>query len=346
MSLYSSTKVVFRSTLSREQIKDVQHFIKQNEHDHYLPLEYFLSLKKSSIIYFLAYRDNTLNGIAIFSYIPKFLFPARLLCDAYFTDSFFYTEDQYIENTLLKAIHNYAQDQKISFVEIKNKTLQLMNGLIAKENIYASFEKDLPSDQKLLLHSIPRKKRADIRKALNNNALIFHENIPFNDFYNIYTQAQRDLGTPTHARSFYKRITDHSHYLLSGVSYKGNIIAVCLSFIMKDRILAYYGGALEQARPLHAFDLMYYYLMCWGIRNQKTYFDFGRSKYNTGSFAYKTYWGIQPKARHHIFMTIDGQDLPDTTPKNKTFQTRIKMWKKMPLWLTRLVGPFIIKYIG
>jgi hypothetical protein len=38
-------------------------------------------------------------------------------------------------------------------------------------------------------------------------------------------------------------------------------------------------------------------------------------------------------------------DIPNISPTNPKFQKRVEMWKKLPLWVTKIIGPHIVKYI-
>ena len=109
---------------------------------------------------------------------------------------------------------------------------------------------------------------------------------------------------------------------------------------------AYYGGASDEARHTHAYDLMYYKLMCLAAENGRTIFDFGRSKGNTGAFNYKKFWGFEPKPIPHSYLTIHDEKIPNNTPLNPKFQRHIQIWKMLPLWLANNMGPVIMRHLG
>ena len=66
----------------------------------------------------------------------------------------------------------------------------------------------LPESSEILLSSFKSKLRSQIRKA-EKNGLTFElgtSNVLVSDFYNVYAQNMRDLGSPVHAEKWFKAI--------------------------------------------------------------------------------------------------------------------------------------------
>lgn len=291
-------------------------------------------------------KQGEIVATAAFTLIRSRFFKDRLVSSGYFTGSNLLYIDADAVPVLLEKIYQIAQDNQLSFVEFKGQNLEKYPHIALKNDLYYGFQCVLGENSEEILLNIKRKKRADIRKALGNKALKFEDNVSFDDFYRIYSTSQRDLGTPIHIKSFYRAIADLPSSHICGVRYKGKIIAVCMYFEDSVTCLAYYGGALHSARGLHAYDLMYYKLMCLAAGRGRMVFDFGRSKAGTGAFHYKKLWGFTPEAIPHSFMQMDDAPLPNNTPLNKKYHLAIHIWKKLPLWLVNCMGPFIIRQLG
>jgi hypothetical protein len=41
-----------------------------------------------------------------------------------------------------------------------------------------------------------------------------------------------------------------------------------------------------------------------------------------------------------------GQSMPDLNPESGKYKTMVACWRKLPLWLTRLLGPRIIRKLS
>ncbi len=74
-------------------------------------------------------------------------------------------------------------------------------------------------------------------------------------------------------------------------------------------------------------------------------FDFGRSTPGEGTYRFKEQWGARPIQLYWHYWLKKGKPIPEINPKNKRYQKAIYLWKKLPLRLTNLIGPLIVKNI-
>ena len=75
-------------------------------------------------------------------------------------------------------------------------------------------------------------------------------------------------------------------------------------------------------------------------------FDYGRSKRGTGAFEFKTYWGFEPESLYYEYFLVKRKRLPNLSPTNPQFGRAIGLWRRMPLWLTQILGPHVAKYLS
>jgi lipid II:glycine glycyltransferase (peptidoglycan interpeptide bridge formation enzyme) len=90
---------------------------------------------------------------------------------------------------------------------------------------------------------------------------------------------------------------------------------------------------------------MYWQLMKYGCENGYKLFDFGRSKTDTGSYDFKRHWGFEPEPLPYQYFLNRIDEIPNLSPTNAKYRKKIEMWQKMPFWLTKIIGPRIVKYI-
>ncbi len=119
-----------------------------------------------------------------------------------------------------------------------------------------------------------------------------------------------------------------------------------MSFYFKNQVLPYFAGATPSARKLHAFDYMYWTLMQRASERNCEIFDFGRSKFNTGAFAYKAHWGFEAKPLQYQYALLGEAELPDVNPTNPKYSRKVDIWRSLPLWATRFAGPYIARQLG
>ena len=116
--------------------------------------------------------------------------------------------------------------------------------------------------------------------------------------------------------------------------------------MFRDEVLPYYGGGLPAVRPLSAYDFMYWDLMRRACQRGVHLYDFGRSKAESGPFRYKKHWGFEPEPLNYEYMLGPGQELPNFSPTNPKYELFVRAWQRMPLGLSRAIGPMVSRYLG
>ena len=90
--------------------------------------------------------------------------------------------------------------------------------------------------------------------------------------------------------------------------------------------------------------LMYWHLLERAVQKGQRIFDFGRSSPDSNTYRFKKQWGAKPIPAHWQYYLRAG-DINDMRPENPRYQRLIRIWKRLPLGLTRLMGPWIVRGI-
>ena len=203
------------------------------------------------------------------------------------------------------------------------------------------------ADHEINLKAVPRKQRAVIRKGLAANLGVDVDRSA-DDFYRTYSESVRNLGTPVFSRRYVRTLLDvfPKETEILTVRHQGQAVSSVLSFYFRDEVLPYYGGGTVAARDLKAYDLMYWELMRRAVDRGVRVFDFGRSKLETGSYSYKTHWGFEPEPLHYEYDLVRMQSMPDVSPKNPKYDRFIRLWRRLPLPVSQLLGPPLARSLG
>jgi len=239
----------------------------------------------------------------------------------------------------------------VDFIELRQETLPVgcaLPGWRAKDGLYCGFARALAPTAEANLKAIPRKKRADLRKAIDNPALRVETAAGIDTFFRLYGESLRNLGTPILPKRFYAAVAREfgDDVEISAIVGPRGPVAALMTFFFKGRAMPYYGGAGAAARPLHAYDLLYWRLMERAVARGATLFDFGRSKRGTGAFDYKTYWGFSPLPLAYRYDLPGGGELPEINPLNPKYRAMIAMWRVLPLPVANALGPLVARQIG
>jgi FemAB-related protein (PEP-CTERM system-associated) len=217
----------------------------------------------------------------------------------------------------------------------------------SRKDLYCTFVSEIESTDDANLARIPRKQRRMIRQGERHGLKAIFDNGRLREFYDVYADSVRNLGTPVYGFGFFKNLIAafDAHCKVLLIECAGKIIAGVLSFFHKDQVLPYYGGALKEYLHLAPNDFMYWELMRYAAAHGYKVFDFGRSKAGTGAFQFKRHWGFEPKPLPSWYYAVNGQSVPDTSPLNPNLQWAIRMWRGLPLGVTKALGPYIVRHI-
>lgn len=297
--------------------------------------------------YRCAWRGEVLVGILPLIHVRSRLFGNALVSVGFGVYGGIAAADAESARALAADAAALGEALGVDFVELRHRTESGL-GWLTKSELYATFSRTLAAKSDANLKAIPRKKRADLRKAIDNPALKVETGADLATFYRIYSESLRNLGTPVLPRRFYAAIVAAfgDAVELSAVHGPDGPVAALMTFFFKDRAMPYYGGATAAARPLHAYDLLYWSLMDRAVARGCPVFDFGRSKRGTGSFDYKTYWGFTAEPLHYDFHLVRSQSLPDVNPLNPKYRLMIETWRRLPLGVANTIGPFIARQLG
>jgi FemAB-related protein (PEP-CTERM system-associated) len=247
---------------------------------------------------------------------------------------------------LLREAEKRAAFFNCDYLEFRNRIPA--PGYLTK-GLYVNFTRRLFSRVDDNFKAIPRKARRMIRQGQKAGlrAESGHHLLP--EFYGVMAASYRNLGTPLFPkrmfRLFLERFGSHADLLLIR-SPQGIVVAGVLSFFYKDRVVPYYAGSLPESRHLAPNDFMYWELMRRGCEKGFGVFDFGRSKIDTGSYHFKRHWGFEPRPLAYQYHLIRAKEMPNLSPANPKYQKKIELWQKLPLALTRLLGPVIARNLA
>lgn len=225
-------------------------------------------------------------------------------------------------------------------------------GWTERPPLYFTFRKPIlitGDDAKDLQKNIPRKQRAEVRKAIERFRLTSVSNSDTDGLHRLYAESVRNLGSPVFPRKYFRLLAEAfpGAHDVTTVLHDGTPVTAVLNFHFREQVLPYYGGGSAAARDLSANDFMYWEVMRRAGRERgATLFDFGRSKAGTGAFAYKRNWGFEQEQLHYCYRLAPGAAIPDNNPNNPKYRLVIAAWKRLPLPVANLLGPPLVRGLG
>lgn len=296
--------------------------------------------------YFLyAEQDGIIQGILCLGHIRSFLFGNALMSSPFCVYGGIVAKSEDVRSALDREASRLARDLGVDYLEMRN--LRQYHKNRPYKELYVTFRKELDPEPENNLKAVPRKQRAMVRKGIKAGLVsVIDKNVE--RFYGAYAESVRNLGTPVFAIKYFSVLkevfTDSCEVLI--VELDGRVISGVMSFYFRDEVLPYYGGGTSEARDLKGNDFMYWEVMRRATEKGIRIFDYGRSKEGTGSYRFKKHWGFEPQPLFYEFDLVNLQSLPDVNPLNPKYRLFINLWKRLPLPVSKFIGPYISRNLG
>jgi FemAB-related protein (PEP-CTERM system-associated) len=248
-----------------------------------------------------------------------------------------------------RALAEAAEDHAVrgGFAGVELRGGPIPQHWAAWSDRHCGFERPLAADDEGELNAIPRKARAEVRKglALGHRITIGRGRDDRAAHYACYGASVRNLGTPVFPKGLFAAMLEafpDSSDILTVWSGETPLASV-LSFYHAGAVMPFWGGGVFEARAARANEVMYYELMCHARRQGCTRFDFGRSKTGSGPWSFKKNWGFAPVPLTYGAWTAPGAKARNIDPTDAGYSRKIAVWKKLPLPIANLVGPWIAR---
>jgi len=203
------------------------------------------------------------------------------------------------------------------------------------------------SDPELNWKALDTKMRTKARKAQSFGMTAEFGGMELlDDFYAVFADNMRDLGTPVYGRKFFCEILNAfpNDAFLCRVRHEGITVAVSFLCGFRERIEAVWSSSLRSHLHLKPNMFLYWNLLQHFGQKGYQFFDFGRSSIGSGTYAFKQQWGAKPAPLYwDTWLASGGTELPERNPENPKFKFAIRVWQKLPLSVTKLIGPRIVR---
>ncbi len=295
--------------------------------------------------YLIARSEKGIRGVFPISWVRSRLFGDCLVSLPLAVYGGICADDREAYFHLLQAGSDLGKRLGVRYVELRNRTEPFPTSLPGRD-LYVTFTHNLSSDPEELFRRLPKKTRYEVRVG-QKAGLQWNEETGLEEFYEIYAQNVHRLGTPVFPRDLFVQLRAEfpGSWRLFVVRKGGRAIAGAFCWYFKGTVMPFYVGSLKEFYQDSPNNFMYWKLMEQSCREGLECFDFGRSKRNTGSFSFKTTWGMQMTELPYRYQLIQAKEIPHLSPVDPKFQRPVAAWKRLPFPLTKILGPMLIRSI-
>lgn len=295
--------------------------------------------------YALASRDGTVVGVLPLVAIRSMFFGRSVISVPFGVYGGILADDAEATAALVEHGRGLVKEVGAGYLELRHHVAP--PGIdLPTTDLYATFHCDLPDDPSDVLAMIPRKARAEVRKARKRSDVSTDvADLNLEEFHRLFALNKRKLGSPVFPKSLFWHLADllGEDCAVLTVRLEGRPIAAVMNFVWRDTLMAYYSGALDEANRISANNLMYAASMEYAVERGLKRFDFGRSRKETGAFAFKKNMGFLPQDLHYAYILDDGEGLPEINASNPKYRLAQKLFRCLPNFAAEKLGSFVAK---
>jgi serine/alanine adding enzyme len=299
--------------------------------------------------YYLLAEDmeNKVRGILPLVQLKSALFGNFIISLPYFNYGGICSDNEDISNLLLTEAAAIASEKYVEHIELRHAHL-ISNGLPVKTS-KISMRLELPQKAEELFNSFSSKLRSQIKRPEKAGMYVKSgREEELESFYDVFSTNMRDLGTPVYSKEFFKYILEEfpeTTRINTVYEKMGNPVASGFLVGFKEILEIPWASSLRSYNQYSPNMLLYWNALKFACENGYRVFDFGRSTLGEGTYRFKEQWGAKPTQLYWHYWMRNGGPLPELNPKNPKYQLAIKIWQKLPIGLTRMIGPSIVKNI-
>ena len=294
-----------------------------------------------------AVEGGQTRGILPLAYVRSFLFGRFLVGLPYLNYGGVFTDDPEVARLLIDRAIALAAELDVRHLELRHERLIDHPGLIVRSGAKVHMRLCLPASTEDLWNALSPKVRNQVRKGQKSGQeVVWGGEDRLEDFYRVFSINMRDLGTPVFSRELFRSIVRQfpGRAEFCVVLAEGRPAAAAL--------LLHGWGITEvpSASSLRIFNYtcanmhMYWKLLERALGRGQSAFDFGRSSPDSNTFQFKRQWGASPEPAHWQYHLRAG-DVSEMRPDNPRYRRMIRIWQRLPVPLTRWMGPSIVRGI-
>ncbi len=296
--------------------------------------------------YWMAEEDHKIHGVLPLVWQKSRLFGSFITSLPFLNAGGIIAENKAAEQALLGEAISIAKQVGAKHVELRHREQHQLN--LPTKTSKVTLVLPVRPDADKMWKDLGTKMRTKVRKSMSFGMTAeFGGHQLLDEFYPVFCGNMRDLGTPVYSKSFFSEILRAfpQDTFICAVRHGDKTVAASFLSGYRDRIEAVWSSSAKEFLHLKPNLFLYWSLLCFAGQKGYHLFDFGRSSAGSGTHEFKLQWGAETVPLHWDYWLSDGDQMPELNPQNPKYRMAIWMWQRLPLSLTRGLGPRIVRYL-
>jgi FemAB-related protein (PEP-CTERM system-associated) len=290
------------------------------------------------------------RGFLPLAFVRSVLFGRFLVSLPYLNSNGVVADDDESRRQLIDRAAALAAELRVRYLELRHEQKAQHPALTRSLETKVHMRLPLPDFPGPLWERVPAKVRNQVRKGEKSGLAVARggeELLP--EFYSVFSRNMRDLGTPVYSAALFAAVLRQFPSDAELFVVRSGSLPVAAALLLHGPGVTEVPSAssLREYNPTCANMLLYWKLLERAVERGQAVFDFGRSTIDGPTYRFKRQWGAIPVPAvwqyHRPGGDAAGDDAP--RPENPRYQRLIAVWRKLPVSVTRWIGPPIVRGI-
>ena len=245
---------------------------------------------------------------------------------------------------LMHSAAEVAQGRGCRYLEFRD--IHARSGPWAQRTDKITLQLELPATFEALSKRLGAKLRSQVKRADREDVQCRTGGAELlDDFYGVFAENMRDLGTPVYPKRFFEAIVKRfeSYCQMVVIDWQGEPAAAAFLTFWRNQAEVPWASCRARAKPLGLNMKLYWELLSLAVSRGCSVFDFGRSTIDSGTYRFKRQWGAEPKPLYWYRWERhpSGQAIEHGEGQGKVMQLATSVWQRLPLGVANALGPHI-----
>jgi serine/alanine adding enzyme len=312
---------------------------------------FFLRENYGYQIYRLEILENgKIAGFLVLTHVRHIIFGNYLATSPFGSyGGFAYTSIE-VRDALLRDAHNLADALGVEYVVIRFiDDSKIIPVPWLQLPLYSTYLIDLPDNAENLWEGFGPQHRKHTRQSIRRGFQVQFGHLEhLDDTFEILSQSMHELGSPYHSKKYLERMAislgDRLEFVI--VRDARGLLAGSAVLIYQDRTAtSLHANILRDFRSDYAGEFLYWSILEHCCQKGMTVCDLGRSLNGSGNEAFKLKWRSRKIPLAYWYYLPKGGPIPELNQKSAKFQLAIRIWRLLPAFIVRALGPGLIRGI-
>ncbi|WKZ47454.1 MAG: GNAT family N-acetyltransferase [Anaerolineales bacterium] len=294
--------------------------------------------------------NNEVTGILALTHVRHPIFGNYLATSPFGSFGGFAFSSSDARDALLDEARKLADELKVDYAVVRFvEENDSPPSAWIQNPIYSTYLIDLPSNPEDLMNTFGHQHRKHTRQSLRKGFKVqFGRHELLDETYEALARSMHELGSPYHSKEYLRKMAS-----LLGENLEFVVIKDVEEDLVGSAVLVYHGDTatnlhaniLHQYRSEYAGECLYWSILEHYIQKGMKVCDMGRSLNGSGNEIFKTKWKPRKVPLAYWYYLPKGGAIPELNQKSPKFQLAIWLWKRLPAFVVRALGPHLIRGI-